>query len=77
MARTLKPLTDDNCCVTCGSDDIRLAEDQTRYSVLEWDTFGTPQAVYSDTQGQDGRDSVRCFCNDSGQYHHIPEGLTK
>ena len=67
----------DNRCANCGSEHLALAADYTLYHTVARNDDGTLWCDQGSFEPDGGYDSERLYCTECGQYHHIPEGLTK
>ena len=67
----------DNRCANCGSEDLVLVEDYALYRTVNRNADGSLECDQGSFEPDGGYDSERLYCTECGQYHHIPEGLTK
>lgn len=69
------PLPPSGVC-PCGSEDLVLAKDQTKYTLVtkgtKWE-FGASCA--EQMESSDPMGDVRLFCATCGQYFNVPEEL--
>ena len=71
---TLPPVVGGLCAV-CGESDFLIAQDETRYSSLDWCEalqrfeFASTSIEVDDTKGP------RMYCCQCGTYHQLPEYL--
>jgi hypothetical protein len=75
----LKPLSDTNCCATCGSANLTLAVDRTEYTPVLFENGAwslDDQASNTEIINGDPDPSVRLFCPECGEYHFVPDALT-
>lgn len=72
MTELLKPT--DGKCAKCGSPDMLLAEDFTRYSTCEVED-GKWVASAGNDEPSAADDAVRFFCPGCGAGHEVPEEL--
>lgn len=64
-----------NACSACGSADMMLAEDYTKYSPCEHDEKKGWVPQYTHEQAAEAEDAVRFYCTECGEYHAVPKEL--
>jgi len=70
-----QPLPEDKRCSACHGTEFLLAVDKTEYTPVST-THGDFKTSGSYTEGVDGPETVRFFCEACGEHFQVPEELT-